>query len=260
MTDNTTKAGALAAVHRTLMADYNATLDELLAERTSITIARELPGRRAYPIRAKPFSAVTLGAGVVISTSSERVRMVERIVDGKTRDYIFTNPVLGQFEQMVQSDNQFVSGPVLRHICSRDHFRAAVTPQGVSIDVLEGPDVRSLYVYPGFSEALSYVPDHPRRDSLAAVARRGSEVVGIAGANIDSPELWQIGVNVIDSERGSGIGRAVVSRLTEAIFEAGVVPYYSTATTNIASRNLAQGLGFWPAWTEIYVTDLPTSG
>ncbi|CAN5655860.1 hypothetical protein BH09CHL1_BH09CHL1_28400 [soil metagenome] len=256
MTDNTTKAGALAAVHRTLMADYNAALDELLSGNTTITVAAELLGRRTYPMRAKPFSAVTIGTGVVISTSAERVPIVERIVDGKTRDYIFTNPVLGQFEQMVQADNQFVSGPVLRHICSKDHFRAATTSLGVSIEVLEGVDVQSLFVYPGFSEALSYAPDHPRRDSLAAVARRGSEVVAIAGANIDSPELWQIGVTVIDSAQGTGIGRAVVSRLTEAIFDAGVVPYYSTATTNIASRNLAQGLGFWPAWTEIFVTDL----
>ncbi|MGH2549086.1 MAG: GNAT family N-acetyltransferase, partial [Thermomicrobiales bacterium] len=181
---------------------------------------------------------------------------VEQIVADKTRDYIFSNPVFGQFEQMVKTDNQFVSGPVLRHICSRDRFHPAAIPPGVAVDVLEGSDVQSLYAYPGFGEALSYVPDHPRRDSLAAIARRGSEVVAIAGASIDAPELWQIGVHVIDSERGSGIGRAVVSRLTEAIFNAGVVPYYSTATTNIASRNLAQSLGFWPAWTEIYITDL----
>ena len=43
---------------------------------------------------------------------------------------------------------------------------------------------------------------------------------------------------------------------TQMIFDAGGVPYYTAAASNIASRSTALGLGFWPAWTDLYVTDL----
>jgi predicted GNAT family acetyltransferase len=77
-------------------------------------------------------------------------------------------------------------------------------------------------------------------------------VVGIAGASTDSPELWQIGIDIVADERRRGLGKAIVSRVAEAVLDAGIVPYYMTSVSNIASRNVAHGLGFWPAWTEIF--------
>lgn len=239
------------------MADYNITINALLADRVTVTVAAELPGRRGYPMLAEPFAAMTLGAGVVISTSAKRVRAVEEIVRGRSRDDIFSMPILGHVEALLAVDGQVLAGPNLRHVCSSDRFRPVPVPNGVGIEVLTGSDVRSLYGYPGFDNALSYQPDHPRRDILAVAAWRGSELIGIAGASMDAPALWQIGVDVVVRDRGRGTGAAIVSRLTEAIFDAGVVPYYSTSTANIASRSLAQRLGFWPAWTEVYARDLP---
>jgi hypothetical protein len=46
-----------------------------------------------------------------------------------------------------------------------------------------------------------------------------------------------------------------VSRLTELILDGGRVPYYSTAVSNIRSCAVALSLGYWPAWTELYVRD-----
>ena len=67
--------------------------------------------------------------------------------------------------------------------------------------------------------------------------------------------MWQIGVDVVETARGGGIGRALVSRLTALILDSGRVPYYSTAVSNIRSRAVALSLGYWPAWTELYVRD-----
>jgi hypothetical protein len=252
MADITTKAGALAALHRVLAADYNIAFDALLADGTTITIAEELVGRRSYPMLANPFAAMTLGAGVVISTSAARVPVVEEIVHGRSRDDIFSTPVLAQLEALLAADGQYLAGPALRHICARDRFQPAPAPSGVAIELLTGSEVQSLYEHSGFDNALSYQPDHPRRDMLAVAAWRGADLVGVAGASMDAPELWQIGVDVVASERGGGVGAAIVGRLTEAIFDEGVVPYYSTSTANIASRSLAHRLGFWPAWTEVH--------
>ena len=91
---------------------------------------------------------------------------------------------------------------------------------------------------------------------MAAVACENARMIGVAAACEETAGLWQIGVDVIPEARGTGLGREVVARVTQAIFEAGGVPYYTAAPSNIASCSTALGLGFWPAWTDIYVTDL----
>lgn len=90
---------------------------------------------------------------------------------------------------------------------------------------------------------------------IATVATRGGEVVGVAGVGADCEEMWQIGIDVVEPARGNGIGRALVSTLTDIVLERGRVPYYSAAVSNIRSLSVAVGLGYWPAWTEVFVKD-----
>ena len=147
------------------------------------------------------------------------------------------------------------TSPILRYACSRGTFRQAPVPADIEIAVVERAEIPALYRHSGFANALSYRADHPRPDMLATVARRGGAVVGIAAASADGDLLWQIGVEVVATERGRGIGRTLVGRLTEAVLDHGRVPYYSTTVANLHSRDLAIGLGYWPAWTDLYARD-----
>src|SRR6185437_12634690 len=126
------------------------------------------------------------------------------------------------------------------------------------IHVIRGNAVPELYNFPGFRNALAYRVDSPRPDVLAAVATIESDVVGIAGASADCDAMWQIGVDVVPDERGRGIGRAVVSRLTQEVLAEGRLPYYSAFVANVASHGVASAVGFWPVWVEVYARDLPT--
>lgn len=90
---------------------------------------------------------------------------------------------------------------------------------------------------------------------LAAVAARAGDVVGMAAASADTDNLWQVGGAVAVAERGHGIGRAVVGQLSEGILARGRIPYYSTTVANIPSQAVAVGLGYCPAWTELYARD-----
>jgi hypothetical protein len=245
----------MAAAHRTLMAELNATLPQLLADEVSINPAVELPGRRRFPYVDPAFTIASFGAGAVVVTSVERMPEVEQIVGGRTRDQLFSIPVMSEIQLFLAAAGQDLAGPSLVNICSRDRFRPARVPDGVTVELLVGAEIQSLYEYPGFERALGYGESPERPDELAVVVRRNSEIVGIAGASSDSDELWQIGIDIVESERRNGLGRGIVSRLTEAMFDAGVVPYYATWLANIGSRNLAQSLGFWPVWTEIYARD-----
>ena len=97
-----------------------------------------------------------------------------------------------------------------------------------------------------------------RRDPVAAqrrARRMAGALIGIAGASADCEELWQIGIDVVASERGAGVGRALVSRLTAAVLEHDRVPFYATSIGHLRSRMVAHTLGFWPAWTEMAAVD-----
>ena len=91
---------------------------------------------------------------------------------------------------------------------------------------------------------------------LAVCAYNGRRIVGMAGASSDSERFWQIGIDVIPEYRGLGLGSELVSALTQAVFMHGAVPYYSTWSGNIASQNTARKSGYYPAWSEIDVSDI----
>jgi predicted GNAT family acetyltransferase len=126
----------------------------------------------------------------------------------------------------------------------------------VNFELLEGDQIHELYSTPGFTHALSYQPDRAVRDVLAVVARDQRQIIGVAAAKAETQKLWQIGVDVIPEARQQGLGKFLVSRLSQEILNRDIVPYYSAASSNIASRSIAASLGFWPAWTELLVNDI----
>ena len=76
----------------------------------------------------------------------------------------------------------------------------------------------------------------------------------MAGASMDSPVMWQIGINVDSDTRAKGIGKMLVTLLKNEILGMNRLPYYGTSMSHIASQKVALGAGFVPAWAEL-VTD-----
>ena len=86
--------------------------------------------------------------------------------------------------------------------------------------------------------------------SVAQLSMMGT--VGLATASVDCDSMWQIGIDILADYRNRGIGKALVSRLTEAVFKVRRLPYYSTGISNISSRRTAISVGYRPAWVEIF--------
>jgi GNAT superfamily N-acetyltransferase len=255
MVENGDRRAVLRAIRTVLATDCACTEQDFREDGVVVTHAKELAGRRPFPFPARPLVVFTMGAGVVLSAHPERAAWLQTNVGHLDRDTIFSAPTIALLAQHVARDQQDLAGPDLKYACSKDDFHPAVIPDHVAITLVEGDDVSDLYRYRGFEEALHYRIDHPRPDVAAAVASCGDEIVGIAGTKADCEIMWQIGVNVVEAARGGGIGRALVSRLTELILDSGRIPYYSTAVSNIRSRAVALNLGYWPAWTELYARD-----
>ena len=100
-----------------------------------------------------------------------------------------------------------------------------------------------------FDEAFCFDENSP--DVLAVAAIIDYEIVGMAGASADSPYFWQIGINVNKEFEGRHIASGLVSILKQDILEKGIVPYYGTSFSNLASQHVAAKAGFEVAWVEL---------
>lgn len=249
------RKATLQVIRKVLKADFSC--EERCFDEDGVFVykAREMEGRRKFPFREKSLSIMTMGRGVVISCSSDRMEWVRENLGLLTRDQTFSASVIARLEAFVIRQGQFMAGPDLKYACSIETFRPSNLPDEIDVKLIEGADVQELYRYERFIHALSYRPDSPRPDVLATVAKHEGEVIGIAGASADCDKMWQIGVDVIPDYRGHGVGKTLVSELTKAIIRRVKVPYYSTTVSNIQSRALATGLGYWPSWVELYARE-----
>ena len=100
-----------------------------------------------------------------------------------------------------------------------------------------------------FNEAYAFCKDAP--DVLGVAAVSDGKILGMAGASCDSPTMWQIGINVDPDTRMGGTGKLLVSLLKDEIMKRGILPYYGTSMSHIASQRVALGAGFVPAWAEL---------
>ncbi|MDR0839569.1 MAG: GNAT family N-acetyltransferase [Oscillospiraceae bacterium] len=119
----------------------------------------------------------------------------------------------------------------------------------------EESDLAPFYGDARFSNVLQPAPNPRRPDVLAVASYDGEAITGNAGASADTPEMWQIGVDVLPEYRGRGLGAYLVSLLKNEILRRGKLPYYGTTSGNLASRNVARAAGFFPAWLESFTEE-----
>jgi GNAT superfamily N-acetyltransferase len=253
--DNADRASVLRAIRQTLAADCACDADDFLGEGVRVVVARQMPGRRGFPFAAKPLLIATMGRAVVISCAADRVEWAEHNLAPMGRDEVFGASTVSRVHEYVAADGQHLSGPRFAYGCSRDTLQPFAVPPDVEATTVEGDEIGELYRHKGFSHALEYRLDAPRPDVVAVVARRGDDIVAMAGASADSDMLWQIGVDVMPHHAGRGIGTAVVGLAAEMILDRGRIPYYSTGLANVRSAGLALRLGFWPAWVGMDARD-----
>ena len=117
--------------------------------------------------------------------------------------------------------------------------------------ILEQQDIAPFYGREEFSNALCdrFHPEGP--DVLAVIALDGENIMVMAGCSADTPEMWQIGIDVLPQYRGKGVARTLVTLLKEEAQRRGALPFYGTSLSNIGSWRTAIDSGFIPAWVEV---------
>jgi len=243
---------ATLIVKNVLMADFACEKRGFDEEGVFVYQAREIEGARRFPLPEKFLAVVTMGTGVVISCSPGRLRWAKSNLSRLSSIELFSAPAIARMENYVARDNQFMAGPDLKYICTRDNFQPFTLVEEIEVSLVEGKEVQTLYENNQFPNALGHSHNPQRPRVVAALAEHKDVVTGVAAASADCDSMWQVGVDVLPNYRNCGIGKALVSKLTEALFMVGKLPYCSTAISNIASRRTVSSLGYRPTWVEVY--------
>lgn len=245
----------IASAAAQLARDYCCAPEDFLSKENKFTLARSADGQRRFKNEPDFFRAATMGSGTVISASTEMLDFCRDLLERSSGSEIFEQKNIWAINRIMSQYNKAVGASSIFYLPSSPY--RYIPQNSFRIRIFEEEEIISeLYPIKGFDNALLYSSDGPRRDKLAACAINGVKIVAIAGASSDSPIMWQIGIDVLSGYRGMGIGRELVSALTQAVFMHGAIPYYGTWNGNIASQNTAIRAGYRPVWAEMFSFDI----
>ena len=236
-----------SAIREQLALELGCAPEDFSGEETVITGPVCPKQRRQFSDRPFFLQMATFGAAAVISAEERFHPWLREWTKGKRGPWLFEqhNYYLLERElrtygyQMSMTHHMFAPKPELMRIKPDLRFRW-----------LEQEDILPFYGREEFPNAIC-ARFHPERpDVLAVVALDEEKIMGMAGCSADTPELWQIGVDVLPPYRGRGVGKTLVTLLRNEAFRRGALPYYGTSLSNLASWRCALASGFLPTWVE----------
>ena len=248
-----TKNEAIAAAMRQLAIEYSCEPDAFACDENIITISATNEGRRIYRPGASFLSFVCFGRGAVV-TADKRIH-------GWLRDYLRdgNEPIAGYwlYERVHRQAIDAECGKYGKTLEDTFHMYlpdARVSARAVDIPVkwFEEDEIIPFYGAEQklFPNSLSPFPNTYRPDKLAVAAYDGDKIIAMSGASADTPDMWQIGIEVLPEYRSRGIAAHLVSLLKNEILRRGKLPFYGTSLSNLGSQNVARAAGFFPAWIE----------
>ena len=236
------------AIKIQLSYEFNCDPEDFLKEENVITAGILHEKRRMFS--EKPFflQMATFGNNAVISADERIHPWLHEWVRDKKGFWLFEQHNFIELNQKLREYGQHMSLTHHMFVPVPEYMNMKTD---LTIRWLEQEDIAAYYGREECSNALCdrFHPERP--DVLAAAALDGDRIMGMAGCSADTPEMWQLGVDVCPEYRGKGIGKTLVSLLRDEVFRRGALPYYGTSLSNLPSWKTALSSGFVPAWIEM---------
>jgi len=242
-----TKQEVFERLKAQLALEFHCGIEDFSRPDNVVSQAADIKGRRQYIKGIHFFSMVTLGQNAVISADERVIPWLRDYVKDRTGHWLFEHNHLRAIENELSRYG--------RHIRSTHHM---YLPDMNILPVRELAPVRwheqeeltGFYKDEKFPNALCerFLPERP--DMLAVTAWEGSRIVGMAGCSADTPDMWQLGIDVQEDCRGRGLGTYLVTLLKNEVIRRGKLPFYGTSLSNLHSIRIALRSGFFPAWIE----------
>ena len=232
---------------RQLALDYCCGPDEIRGGGNVFTIFRPLEGRRRFHEPKECFLKIAAVNGKLLFTGRTEIVAWCRERWGECgSEWFFEPDTLRELDARLRADG-FQIG--MAHPFFIAETRTEPDAGSWEIRRYRGAEIEAFRGDGRYGEAFSFCPEAP--DVLGVAALRAGKIAGMAGASADSPTMWQIGINVDPAYRGEGVASLLVTLLKNEILEQGILPFYGTSMSHLASQRVALASGFLPAWVEL---------
>ena len=232
---------------RQLALDYCCLPEEVADRFNHFSVYVPLEGRRVYKNDDDAFLKIAVTGGkILFSGKQEMIEWCRERYSDTGGEWFFEPAVLTDLNRKLNEKGYRIR--MLHPFYIADTVTSAV-PGDYTIRWYEGDEIERFRGDGRWDEALSFSATAP--DVLAVTAESGSEILGMAGASADSPIMWQIGINTMPEHKGKGIATSLVTLLKNEVLRRGVLPFYGTSFSHLASQRVALRSGFVPAWVEM---------
>lgn len=230
-----------------LAIDYCCTVDDITDDKNHFTEYRKLDGRRRFDESENCIlKAIVVSGKLVFSGEKQMMDACREKFAASSGSWFMDVGSFRTLESILRGKGYRLK-TVHPFFIPKDEKACHV--DGVEIRKYDQNEILQFRGDARFDEAFCFDEQSPDMIGVAAII--DNEIVGMAGASADSPNLWQIGINVAKQCEGKHIGSALVSVLKQDIMERGILPYYGTSMSNLASQKVAARAGFEVAWVEL---------
>ncbi len=178
------------------------------------------------------------GDCVVVCASPSLLCKIKTDMEGKNKDEIFEFPL--------------IYGQTIHYVPDVARISRLELPSEYSYELLQGDELNRLVGINGYENSLVFDDNGCTDTQIVLLAKKDSQIVGLAGAAVEEDRIWEVGVDVACDCRNCGLGTKLVNSLTLEIISQGIVPIYSASITNLASQMVAYRSGYVPCWIDTY--------
>ena len=234
-------------LYQQLAIDYCCQVSDIKDDKNHFTEYEKLEGRRIFEEADECILKVIAVNGKLIFTGKKSVVDVcQKQFLNKSGNWFMDASNFRKLDEILQKEGCRVKTVHPFFIPKDDNVQEI---NGIEIKKYNQEEILQFKDDDRFDEAFCFSEASP--DVLAVAAIIDNEIVGMAGASADSPSFWQIGINVNKNFEGRHIASGLVSILKSDILQKGIVPYYGTSFSNLASQHVAAKAGFEVAWVEL---------
>ena len=234
-------------LYQQLAIDYCCQISDIKDDKNHFMEYKKIEGRRQFEEADDCVLKVIAVNGKLIFTGKKSVVDVcQKQFSNKLGNWFMDVVNFRELDEILKKEGYRIKTVHQFFIPKDDHVYEI---NGVEIKKYNQEEILQFKDDDRFDEAFCFSEASP--DVLAVAAIIDNEIVGMAGASADSPSFWQIGINVNKNFEGRHIASGLVSILKSDILQKGIVPYYGTSFSNLASQHVAARAGFEVAWVEL---------
>ena len=237
---------------RQLAIDYCCAPEEVLDQKNHFAEHRFLEGRRRFLERTECYLKIAVINGKLLFTGrADILAWCREAYETEGSAWFFEVKNLRKLNDRIYRDGYQIQNA---HPFFISESITEADTSGYTICRYHDDDIEQFRGDDRFHNAYAFCKEAP--DVIGVSAMRDGVIVGMAGASCDSPTMWQIGIDVDPESRQNGIGKMLVTLLKNDILRKGILPYYGTGMSHIASQKVALGSGFELAWAELVTSKI----